>query len=99
MAATDALIAFLNAADGDPDVEPCITDEPHDEDTDLEAPEDSEPSLAHTNDIDQGRAQRHLRPVRYGGAEVMMDHDLEEGHDGQEPLAHPETCGGSYGAR
>jgi len=112
-AARDALIAFLDEADGEPDFEPCVTNEPHDEDT------DREPSLAHTLDFDQARAQSNLKNRWFMRADISMDHDLEAEHDGREPQcedegaacddegvdtdreprAHPESCGGSYGAR
>ena len=76
MAATEALIAFLDKADGDPDEEPCITSEPHDEDP------DREPSLAHTLDLDQERARRHLGKP---GTPDFYGPDLEAEHDGREP--------------
>jgi len=66
MAATEALIAFLDEIDGDSDFELCITDQPHDEDTDTEQ---------------------------------VCEDEGGQCDDYDEPPAHPETCGGTFGAR
>ena len=92
MAAEQALIDYLDRMDGDPDIEPNmpgnvfddreggdVQDEPHD-------PDGDEPSLAHTNDLDQERARRLLMPVQYrDGSWHEMTGDLEAEHDGREP--------------
>lgn len=97
MTAQDALLAYLDRMDGDTDLEASIDhpfnkpsamvdleggdvqDEPHD-------PEADEPSLAHTNDLNQEQARRHLTAVQYrDGTWFGMDEDREAEHDGREP--------------
>jgi hypothetical protein len=62
---------------------------PHDteEEHDGREPDvDEEPSLAHTNDVNQETARRHLTDLRFaGGAWGPGDADLEVEHDGREP--------------
>jgi hypothetical protein len=78
MAATDALIAFLDEVDSnDGDEEPCVTDGPHDE-----LDEEREPSLAHTLDSNQERARRH---PGLPGTSSFYGPDVEAEHDGREP--------------
>jgi hypothetical protein len=50
---------------------------------------DDEPSLAHSNDLNQEAARRHLTDLRFPGrAWATADADLEAEHDGREPEAH-----------
>lgn len=88
MAATEALIAFLDAADGDPDLEPSIgtasctpktlIDCEGDEHDGREPDEDLEPSLAHANDFDQRRARVNLDKDNLALDTWSSDVDLEE---------------------
>jgi hypothetical protein len=105
-AAMTGLIALLDAFDGDTDLEPAlgysvygrkeddleggdVQDEPHDEDDEG----NNEPSLAHSNDLNQETARRHtagsaLHLPRGTGWVHSADGDFEAEHDGREPEAH-----------
>ena len=55
--------------------------------------DDAEPSLAHTNDVDQSRAKRNVTGTRFTAdkqAWFTMDRDLEAEHDGREPQCEDE---------
>lgn len=57
---------------------------------------EDEPSLAHTNDIDQDRAQKHLASVTHrDGTWHDMYSDLEDEHDGREPSLASLPCVGA----
>lgn len=90
--AVEALIAFLDAKDGDPDLEPSLgyannfvagDDREGDVGDEREPEECFEPSLAHTLDINQIRAHKML--ARDSGGE-----DMEDEHDGREPCCEDE---------
>jgi hypothetical protein len=100
LTAVEKLTAVLDKADGDESLEPSlgsitygvpahlqdceggdVQDEPHDESDEG----NSEPGLAHTNDISQLQASKNLTAGWNG-----MASDLEEQHDGREPQCEDE---------
>lgn len=103
--AVEKLTAVLDRADGDPDLEPSlghhvygrkevdleggdVQDERHDDADEGNA----EPSLAHSNDMNQLIAQRHVQDrhlkLPRGTGWVYSAGDLEAEHDGREPNAN-----------
>jgi hypothetical protein len=101
LTAVEKLTAVLDRADGDENSEPSlgsityglpahrqdceadVVDEPHDEVDEG----NGEPSLAHTNDLNQETAQKHLGilPISNARTWVTGSEDLEVEHDGREP--------------
>ena len=88
--AVTLLTAVLDKADGDADLEPSLAwrcDKPANVDLEEDSCDDElsgdegEPSLSHTNDFNQERAQRHLSSCE---AAWNTWSDLEQGHDGRE---------------
>jgi hypothetical protein len=93
--AVEALTRFLDEADGEPDIERDIVDEPHDDDereVDIvdephDPNSDEENSLGWSGDVDQQRAVNNCIGiiVEKGGKWVERGWDLEAEHDGREP--------------
>lgn len=104
-AATEALIAFLDTADGDPDHEHDPADPPagigiDDDERDgtghYGGSEDHEPELGWTADINQDHALRNLRLTA-----VQNSNHGEVEHDGREPQGdeEPEDEGAEHDGR
>jgi hypothetical protein len=110
-AAADALIAFLDACDGDTDVEEVCEDEGASNELDCSyaethgkggkaeaKSEDIEDSLGWTGDVNQDRALSNCKGIvtLRDGTWFERGGDLEQQHDGREPSLGSRPCVGNF---